>query len=291
MTSIPIAQRRRFVAGIAAGWLVSMLPVVAAFDSPSRSRNLLILGWALGIVVLLITRGWERCLRKTFLPAIGQTPWCFRVSVMAAVIVHFLVCLEPSYQRYVPGAILSSSSGYLSCTTSGDDPAAGERTCGFEESRRSAGMEWSGGPRSLERMTSLRFHPIGQPGASGWKVLPEENRIVHENNGTTVALDGNGLLSVLEELSGQKADASVREACVDMVQRLADGWRGRKVMGTVLRSANFCPSGPSINVDLSVEADHRADARWWPWSVCGAAWLVMVVVVHLITRLTFGTAK
>ncbi|BCU76246.1 hypothetical protein [Luteolibacter sp. LG18] len=288
MTSIPIAPRRRFVAGISAGWLVAMLPAVAALDGPARSGNLLILGWALGVVVLLITRRWERRLRKTFLPVLGHTPWCFRVSLLMAVVTSAFVFQAPVVKRYVPGAVLTHISGtlFLEVTEDGNSEVT-QWQCGYEQFVRS-GIAWSGKPKPTEEMVGFRFHPMDRPDASGWS-LGDGEQFIREKGGMEVPISSAGMLMIFEDLGGPKVPSSLREP---LLQRPWNELRIRRIFLTSFRCGPS-PRPPDSDVIYWIDSqnEQKTTARWWPWSVCGAAWLVMVVVVHLITRLTFGSAK
>ncbi|MGC4015618.1 MAG: hypothetical protein QM755_14020 [Luteolibacter sp.] len=291
MTHVPAKYRRRFVVGCSIGWLVAILPAVAALSGKSGPVALapFAIAWVLSLVMLIITRIWEKRLRRAFLPSIGRIPWVFRISAWMAPIIHLLICLEPSYQRYIPGAALGQISGTISCRATGDDPDAEERQCGFEQWERSGGMKWSGEIQPGAKITSARWYPIGRSDVPGWRLLVSENKLMHEQDGRTIPLDGEALVAVLEDLSGQQVAADSRQSCGNAFERVAEKLKSREaISGMMSISAHGCPYGPDVDIGLDCSAPRYSSAWWWSWMVCGMGWLIMLATIHFSSRMTFG---
>lgn len=277
---VPASQRRRFVAACCSLWIgaAGFWWLCASFRRWEDVKE-----WAFGgcLMVLVLIGQWilERRLRRKWLPFQGQVLWCLRAMLLTPVFATFLVWAVKPIGAMIPGFFRASNRGTVGSMTDVD----GRPVCmSFIEHQKS---EPTMKLRLPERYTNevLRFHPLHRPDSPGWIIRAGEKLIRKEEGTKMEPMSGEGLLRVLEEISGNGIPPSEEPEAIVQLELLSSEWLlGNRFETRISRSQDRLMVGSHGSSDFP--------PPWLPYALGGVILLLVSLIISLTAKATMGEA-
>jgi hypothetical protein len=285
------APWQRFAVCSAAAWLV--LAIICSFivGISTNTEPAYLAAVPLGILILALSRSYEIRLRRTHLPREGWTPWCFRLTLMLCVVAGWMGYMEQHYRCCIPGLCLSALTTERDFTWITKDGSTGKiKGISSEESRDVTRDLALRGTFSFSS-PRLRFYSRKHPEGSGWVVHSRSGPLIRESDGKSQPWNGDGLLQVMEELSGATYRAAERPHASAIANAASLTWsRGEpfdfanvEIMRTERGGYRFSEiSGKSIW--------HIRVRPWWGAVVFGSIWALIAAGIFFSAKATMGSS-
>lgn len=218
---VPVAQRRQFVVACIALWVgaAGFWWLCASFRRWEDVKE-----WTFGgcLMVLVLIGQWilERRLRRKWLPFQGQTQWCLRAMLLTPVFAIFLVWAVKPIGAMIPGFYRASNEGTVGSKTNVEGRPV---IMSFSEQLKSEPTLKLRLPERY-RTEVLRFHPRLRPDSPGWIIRTGEKLIRKEDGTAGQPMSGEGLMRVLEDISGNKIPLSEEAEVILQLDLLSKEW-------------------------------------------------------------------
>jgi hypothetical protein len=286
------APWQRFATRSAAAWLVLAIlcSLIAGFNGNTKSAYGVAIH--LGILVLAFLRSYEVRIRQTHLPREGWTPWCFRLTLMLSVVAGWMGYMEHHYRSYIPGLcqdILTTERYYKWLAKDG---STGEiKGISWEESRDPPRNPVRGGTITLTIPKSrLRFYSQNHPEKPGWVVRSRRGLLIRESDGKSLPWNGDGLLQVMEELSGARYSAAERPHLSAIANTASLRWSRAGIFDLKTIDAMMAERGGYRFPETSGKSSIRSRVRpWWGAVFFGSIWAMFTAGIFFSAKATFGS--
>jgi hypothetical protein len=284
------APWQRFATRSAAAWLV--LAIICSLIAGIRTSTELayVAAIPLGILVLALSWSYEIRLRQAHLPREGWTPWCFRLTLMLCVVAGWMGYMEHHYRYCIPGLCQKILTTERDFKWLAKDGSTGEiKGISSEESKDVIRDLTLRGIFSLSNHR-LRLYSQEHPESPGWVVHSRRGPLIRESDGQSLPWNGDGLLQVMEELSGAPYSADERPHLSAIANTSSLAWSDGKPFDFNNPEIYLPEKGGYRFPEISGKSIWRTRVRpWWGAVFFGSIWAMITAGIFLSAKATFGS--
>jgi hypothetical protein len=288
------APWQRFTLRSAAAWLVLAILCSLMAGIKGNSKSAFGVAVPLGLLIVAFSRSYEIRIRQTHLPREGWTPWCFRLTVMLCVVAGWLGYLEHNYRSYIPGLCQNILTFERDYKWLAKDGSTGEiKGIGWEETRDVPRNPVRGGAITFPLTppnSRLRFYSQRHLEEPGWMIRSQRGSLIRESDGKCLPWNGDGLLQVMEELSGAPYPAAERPHLSAIANAASLTWSRGGIFDLKTIEAMMAARGGYRFPETSGRTSSRSrDCPWWGAVFFSSIWAMITTGIFFSAKATMGS--